>query len=67
MQNWQRIYTYINDYLYLVYKYYGDSANACLATYYSLDKDNSIYDGDKILGGSYEIIGEQSGLRWKNC
>lgn len=65
MQQWERLYSYINDYWYLVYKYYADVANACLATYYNLDKENSVYDGEKILGGSYEILGDLSGLRWK--
>lgn len=38
---------------------------ACLATYFTLDYENSVLDDEYLQNGSYELIGEYSGLVWK--
>lgn len=65
MQNFQRTYQYINDYLKLVYDYYSKVSTAFLVTYYNLDTTSTIWDNTYLLGGSYERVGDLSGVRWK--
>jgi hypothetical protein len=64
MRTWNRIYSYPKDYLEFVHKYYVDSGVAYLCNYYSIDLPNSVYDSDELAGGSYELIGELSGMKW---
>lgn len=64
MQKWSRIYDYIHEYQQLVYDYYSKDAVAYLCTYYNIDANNTIWDDDNLFGGSYEKIGELSGIRW---
>jgi len=37
---------------------------AYLITYYNINRGETIWDNDKIYGGSYERIGTLSGLKW---
>jgi hypothetical protein len=67
MRPWIRRYNYIEDYFHTVYEYYISHYPAYPVNYYSLDFDNSIYDDDMLLGGSYEKtgVGELSGIKFK--
>lgn len=65
MQNWFRLYHYPKDYLNLVYRYYAAHGIAYVCTYYHLDIPNSTLDLDVLDAGSYEIIGDLSGLCWE--
>ena len=62
---WLRIYDYINEYLELVYQFYSKDAVAYLVTYYNLDTENTVWEDEKLKGGSYDLVGDYSGLRWK--
>ena len=64
-QKWQRINDYALDYFELIYQYYANSTRSVPVTYYSLDLPNSVYDGQLLKGGSYEMMGNLSGLLWK--
>lgn len=64
-QKWQRINDYSLDYFELIYQYYSNCARSVPITYYSLDLPNSVYDGELLKGGSYEVMGNLSGLLWK--
>lgn len=64
MRTWNRIYNYPKDYIEFVHKYYVDSGVAYLCSYYAIDLPNSIYDDDELAGGSYELIGSLSGMKW---
>lgn len=63
-QNWLRLYDYIDDYLDLVYRYYSKDAVAFPVTYYNLDTTNTVWDSTKLKGGSYDIAGTYSGVKW---
>jgi hypothetical protein len=65
MQNWFRLQHYPADYLNLVYRYYAAHGIAYICTYYHLDIPNSTLDLDQLDAGSYEIIGNLSGLVWE--
>lgn len=65
MQRWTRIHDYAKDYLQTVYRYYAKHGVAYLVTYYNLDLENSVYDGNILDSGSYTITGELSGLKWR--
>lgn len=63
-----RKYNYIEDYFHTVYQLYAEEyINAYPVTYYSLDVDQSIWDDEEMMAGSYEKqgIGELSGVKWK--
>jgi len=63
-QLWQRLYHYIHEYQYLVYEYYAKDAVAFLVTYYHLNKEETIWDNEYVMGGAYEEIGDLTGIRW---
>lgn len=63
-QLWERIYDYIHEYQHLVYEYYAKDAHAFLVTYYHLNKAETVWDDEYIDGGSYEEIGDLTGIRW---
>ena len=65
MQNWARIQQYPADYLNLVYRYYASHGIAYICTYYHLDIPNSTLDKEVLDAGSYETIGNLSGLCWE--
>lgn len=63
-----RKYNYIEDYFHTVYELYAEEyVSAFPVTYYSIDKENTVWDDTEILGGSYEKqgVGEWSGVKWK--
>lgn len=64
MQNWTRLYDYINEYQSLVYDFYAKHSVAFLTTYYNIDKDVTVWDDVDLLGGSYEKLGDLSGIKW---
>lgn len=64
MQNWNRLYDYIHDYQNLVYDYYAETAVAFLTTYYNIDKDNTVWEDEDIMGGAYERLGDLSGIKF---
>ena len=64
IQNYSRLYDYIHEYQALLYDYYSKHAIAFLTTYYNLDCDETVWDDVDIMGGSYENVGELSGVRW---
>ncbi len=64
-QKWHNINQYAPDYFELLYQYYAAAANRTPITYYNLDLPNSVYDGELLADGAYEMTGEHSGLRWK--
>ena len=64
-QKWHSINEYSLDYFEILYQYYAASARSIPITYYSLDLPNSVYDGKLLQAGSYEKLGNLSGLLWK--
>jgi len=63
-QLWLRLYDYIDDYLHLVYKYYSKDAVAYPVTYYNLDTVNTVWEDEKLMGGSYDLVGQYTGVKW---
>ena len=67
--NQQRFYSdfnHINAYFKLLTQYYQNwNLGDVHVTYYSLDLENSYIDDDKLLNGTYELIGSLSSLRWR--
>lgn len=63
IQNYQRIYDYIHEYQNLVYDYYSKHVVAFLVTYYNLNICNTIWEDENLFDGSYEEIGELSGIK----
>lgn len=64
MQNWSRIYDYIHEYQHLVYEYYSNSAVAFLTTYWNINRDETVWDDEKLFGGAYEVLGDLTGMKW---
>ena len=64
MQNWSRLYSYIHDYQNLLYNFYSKHHVAFLTTYWNINKDTTIWDNEDIFGGSYERLGNLSGMKW---
>lgn len=57
---------YANDYIDLVNDYYSHwNLNTVKVTYYNLDIENSVIDKEKLDGGTYEMVGDKSGWRWR--
>lgn len=56
---------YVKEYWELVYNYYSQEYVPYLVNYYNFDRDNSVVDKDMLVGGSYELIGDKTGWRWK--
>lgn len=64
MQSYSRIYWYIRDYQNLIYEFYAKHAIAFLTTYYNIDKNNTIWDNVNLTDGSYERVGELTGMKF---
>lgn len=62
LQKYERIYDYIHEYQRLVYDVYSKHAISFLTTYYHIDVQETIWDDQNLMGGSYERIGELSGI-----
>jgi len=63
-QFYNRLYLYIHEFQSLVQDHYSKHAIAYSVTYYNINTDETIWDDDKIFGGSYERIGDLSGMKW---
>jgi len=64
MQKYERIYDYIHEYQSLIYDYYSKHVVAFLTTYYHIDTDETIWEDENVFAGSYDRVGEYSGVRW---
>ena len=58
-------YKYIDEYQELVYKYYSKEYTPYQVIYYNIDVEQSVVDKDILEGGSYSLIGNLSGWKWK--
>ena len=65
IQNYSRIYSYVDEYWNKVYQYYAAHGLAFQVTYYNLDIPVTVWDNVDLMGGYYEKIGELSGVRWR--
>jgi hypothetical protein len=63
-QKYQRIYDYIHEYQRLIYDFYSKDVVAFLTTYYHLDTQETIWEDKNVFAGSYDRVGEYSGVRW---
>lgn len=64
MQNWTRLYSYIEEYQNLLYDVYSKHAVAYLTTFWHIDSTATVWDDVEIMGGSYEKLGDLSGMKW---
>jgi len=64
MESYSRFFEYVKQSNKLVYDYYASHAQSCLCIYFNINKEQSIYDNDKLDGGSYEFYGSASGIRY---
>lgn len=64
MQNWTRIYSYIEEYQRLIYDVYSKDSVAFLCTYYNINQTETVWENEDLLGGAYEKIGDLSGIKW---
>jgi len=64
MQKFNIITDYINEYWGKIYDYYSKVGTSFLVTYYNIDVENTVWDNEKMMGGSYEKIGSLSGIKW---
>ena len=67
IQPWLRDYNYISSYFSDIYNYYSKVHRAYPINYYSIDKNNTVWDDVELNAGSYEKagVGELSGVKWK--
>ena len=65
--NWIRDYNYLQDFYFTQYQYYNTAYRAFPVTYYSMDRENSIWEDEALMAGSYEKlgVGDWSGVKWK--
>jgi hypothetical protein len=64
MQNYERLYGYINEYWTAIYDIYSKDGTGYLVTYYNIDIHSTVWDNEFLMGGSYEKIGSLSGIKW---
>ena len=66
IQPWIRNYSYINDWFWTSNQYYEKLYRAYPCNYYTINRSKTIWDSEKIMGGSYEKlgVGELSGVKW---
>jgi len=64
MQNYIRLYDYIQEYRRLIYDTYSKNSIAYLCTYFNLNKESTVWDNTDLMNGSYERIGALSGMKW---
>ncbi len=63
-QKYQRIYDYIHEYQNLIYDFYSKDVVAFLTTFYHIDTSSTIWEDENVFAGSYDRVGEYSGVRW---
>jgi len=64
MQKYTRLYDYIHEYQKFVYDTYSKHGIAFLVTYYNINPSTTIWEDENLLGGSYEKVGDLSGVSW---
>ena len=64
MEKYERLYFYIHEYQQLVYDYYSKHGVAFLTSYYNINTEETVWDNENLMGGSYEEIGELSGMKF---
>lgn len=64
VQKFERIYDYIHEYQRLIYDFYSKDVVAFLTTYYHIDTATTIWEDENIFAGSYDRVGEYSGIKW---
>ena len=64
MQFYKRLYDYMGDYWKLVYDIYPKFGIAYLCTYYNINKDETVWDNEFMMGGYYEKFGNLSGIKY---
>jgi len=64
MQNYTRLYDYIKDFWNLLYDVYPKFGIAYLCTYYNINKDETTWDNEFLMGGYYEKFGNLSGIKF---
>jgi hypothetical protein len=62
--NFNNIFDYINEYQKMVYEVYADNIVPFLCTYYHIDGPETIWEDEDVYAGSYDRIGEYSGIKW---
>lgn len=63
IQNYERLYDYVQEYQYLLYDYYAEHAVRFLTTYYNINLEETVWDDDQIFGGAYAQTGDLSGVK----
>lgn len=63
-QHYQRLYEYIHEYQNLLYDFYSKDVVAFLTTFYHIDTQTTVWEDEKMFGGSYDRVGEYSGVKW---
>lgn len=63
MQKYLRLYDYIHEYQRLILQVYSKHAIAFLVNYYNLNVPETVWDDEKVFGGSYEFTGELTGIK----
>ncbi len=64
IQNYFRYYQYIEDYWRMQFDLYSKHALSYLVTYWQINKEKTVWDKDIMQGGSYERIGNLSGMKY---
>jgi len=64
---WLRQYNYHEDFFYTTYKYYVDTYPAFPVTYYSTDREETVWDEEYMKAGTYEMrgVGNLSGQKFR--
>jgi hypothetical protein len=65
LQKYERLYFYIHEYQKMLYEVYSNHVVAFLTTYYHIDKEETIWEDEKVFGGPYHDIGDLSGIKWE--
>jgi hypothetical protein len=63
-ERFSNIYEYINEYQRMVYEIYAEKIVPFLCTYYHIDGPETIWEDEDMFGGSYDRVGEYSGIKW---
>jgi len=63
-QHYERLYDYIHEYQNLLYDFYSKDIVAFLTTFYHVDTQTTVWEDEKMFGGSYDRVGEYSGVKW---
>lgn len=66
VQPWLREYNYINDFFWTINQYYEKVYRAFPCTYYTINRDDTVWDDEFMMAGSYEKlgVGDWSGVKW---